>query len=193
MVAWCESRLDRLARAVESAQLPGESGDHQEVAAWMKQLADHLDPDGDDVLLEQLIQHAHLQALGAVVTETPDERVADLRELIGCGACSPELWLMIRNRILRYRGTPLGRSPRWEVDGRLLAPLVQGLYEMGERQLWSRLAEILKPLVRGRDGDVEIRIRDADPETSRRWSRGLRQQLKEEGLPCRWEPLILSV
>lgn len=193
MVALLETRMDRLLRAVLSADLPGSPEDHAAVACQLAGAADALDPAGNDRCLEETLTRLHLARLRGERDGRSDTRRDALAELIRRGAATAELWVWIREDALRLRRTSGGRPVRWELNGGILIPMLRDLYEMGEQQVFRRVLDLLRPLMEASDGDIELRITHVDDPTRLRWSRELRYVQEAMGLRCRMPPLILTV
>lgn len=193
MVQPLETRSDRLHRLLAEVVLPGEGGEQAHLAAQLEGAMSALDPGGEDLLLEVALTEVHLSRLGLVPLVHVDDLRASLLELLRVGALTPGLWGLIRLGILRYRGQPLGRARRWELEGLHIQGALGNLYEMGEAKLFDRLAETLAPLWREAEGDVELRFAHADAATVSRWSAALRPRLAAAAAACKFTPILLVV
>lgn len=181
-------RVERFKDLLGDAGVSGEEADHGWMAGMLAQVADVLDPSGEDVLTERLLAAAHL---AGVNEGTPSARVTArfalkegavlaMRELLRAASLSPEGWQLIRLEVCRLERSRGGEVLRWEIDGAKLAEVSRVWHELGERVMFRRLVRAFCRWVTYREGNVEVVIRRAPADAGARWVRELRGALELE-------------
>lgn len=192
MVAFPErdrsQRSSRLASLLLGAGMSGETADQLWMAERLTEVADVLDPGGEDLLTELLLAAAHLQGLHEtdaaaeimVRHSLPCGSVEAMRELLRTASLTPDVWQYIRQEICRLKRPRDGQILRWEIDGEKLLEVSRVWHELGERVMFRRLVRAFFRWVAYRQGNVEVVIRRAPSEAGPRWVRELREALECE-------------